>query len=143
MNKINFFFKKILLPSCLFFTILCFVFSGVLSLSKTEMSLPTINLNNLFQIFLFSLIFSASNLLFTSKKTKFGVSLLLHYLSFVANILIVFSFIGKHFESQKNALVMLIIFSLIYVIIAAIAATVRHFVVAKKNENKTYKRQFR
>ncbi|MBQ7125271.1 MAG: hypothetical protein IJO00_02800 [Clostridia bacterium] len=54
-----------------------------------------------------------------------------------------FSFIGKHFESQKNALVMLIIFSLIYVIIAAIAATVRHFVVAKKNENKTYKRQFR
>ncbi len=136
-------FKRVLLPACFFFTVLCFVFSAILSLSDTSMALPTINLKNICQIFVFSLVLAASNLLFSSKKIKYGLALLLHFICFIADISIVFFLIGKHFESSKNALSILFVFALVYIMIAAIATTVRHFILAGKNTQKTYKRQFR
>ncbi|GEM_PF-2216144 len=142
MKGLTKFYREILLPACLISTILCFVFSAILHLSKSEMTLPMVNLENLTQIFVFSLILTASFQLFKTKKLIFWLALILHFLCFVANIAIVFFLIGKHYTTARNAFVVIFIFALIYVILAAIGVTVRHFLSATKAEKTTYKRQF-
>ncbi len=142
MDNLRFFFRKVLLPACLIFTVLCFVFSAILQASGTEMKLPTINLGNLCQIFAFSLIFSASGLLFTSKKIKYALALPLHFLCFLANLSVVFFLVGKHFDTPRSAFLVLAVFALVYIIIAAIASAVRHIVLSGRNEKKSYKRLY-
>lgn len=135
-------FRSILLPACLFFTVLCFVFSAILSHSDTEMTLPTINLSNLFQIFLFSLVLSASNLLFSCRRLSYPLALTLHFVCFLADISIVFFLIGGHFNSERGAFTILFVFAILYLVIAAVASTVRHFLRTDRNNKEAYKRQF-
>lgn len=142
MKNAKKFYYQVLLPACLIFTFLCFAFSLILQFSESEMKLPMVNLDNLSQIFLFSFLFSASWQLFSIKKLPFWLTLSLHFLGFLANIAIVFFFIGKHYTTARNAFVILIIFALIYIVLAVIGVTIRHFILANTAEKKVYKRQF-
>jgi hypothetical protein len=142
MERLKKLYREILLPACLVFTLLCFGFSLILDNANTGIAVPTINLGNITQIFVFSMIFSASWQLFAAKKLPFWSALVLHFLSFLANIAIVFFLIGGHYRDARNAFVVLVVFALIYVIVAAIAVTVRHFVFAAKDNKKAYKKQF-
>ena len=142
MKTLTKFYREILLPACLISTILCFIFSAILQLSKSEMTLPMVNLGNLTQIFTFSLILAASFRLFKTEKLTFWLALTLHFLCFLANIAIVFFLIGKHYTTARNAFVVLFVFALIYVIFATISVTIRHILLASKADKKTYKRQF-
>ncbi len=142
MKTVKKLYREILLPTCLIFTLLCFTFSLLLNAAGTEMSIPIINLENLTQIFVFSLILSASWQLFKTEKLPFALALILHFLCFLANVSVVFFLIGGHFISMQNTFTVLLILSLLYVIVATVAVTVRHFVLAQKREKKPYKRQF-
>jgi len=142
MDTLKKLYREILLPACLISTVLCFVFSAILHLSDSEMVLPMVNLENLTQIFVFSLILAASFQFFSVKKLAFWLALTLHFLCFLSNIAIVFFLIGKHYTTARNAFVVLFVFALFYVIIATIGVTIRQIVLASKAEKKTYKRQF-
>ena len=141
MKKAEFIYKKVILPACLFFTVLCVAFSAILSFSGTEMSLPTINFANVCQIFVFSLILSLSDLLFSCKCLKLGVTVALHFLCFIADITVVFFVIGKHAGTVSGAVSVLAVFALLYIIIAAAVLIIMHLSGKKKDE--PYKRQFR
>ncbi|MBQ4065773.1 MAG: hypothetical protein IJD10_06695 [Clostridia bacterium] len=143
MNTLKKFYREILLPACLIFTLLCFSFAIILHAAKMEMAVPTIGLGNMTQIFAFSLLFTASWQFFKMKRMAFPVALLLHFIAFLGSVAIVFFVIGGHYTSLHNALVILFVFALIYVIAAAIGITVRHFVISGKEEKTPYKRQFR
>ncbi len=142
MKTLSYFYHKILLPACLICTILCFAFSVILHLSQSEMTLPMINMGNLTQIFVFSLVFAASFQLFSLGTIRFWAQLTLHFVAFLANISIVFFLIGKHYTTARNAFVVLFVFALIYIVIAVICVTVRHVILASRSSNNTYKRQF-
>ena len=136
------FFTRILLPACLCFTVLCFTFTVILGTSDTRMKLPTINLGNLTQIFVFSLIFAASWQLFAVKKLPFWLAFVLHFLLFLTDIAVVFFLIGGHYETPGNALLLLLLIAVVYLMIAAVILPIRFFRKKKENGEKTYKRQF-
>lgn len=142
MEKFKSFINFVIYPACLVFTVLCFIFSIIMNLSETELQIPIIDLPNLVQIFLFSLMFSLSGLLFRMKKWKIGLKTVLHFACFLTNISIVFFLVGKHYSSAKGAFVILLIFGLIYIIVAAVVLTARYLLRKDENENKKYKRQF-
>lgn len=141
MKKLNTIYKKVILPACLLFTVLCIGFSAILSFSGTEMSLPTINFENVCQMLAFSVILALSNLLFSCKGIKFAVALILHFICFIADISVVFFAIGKHTNSLSGAISVLLVFAVLYIIVAAVCLTVKHLTSSKKDE--PYKRQFR
>lgn len=141
MKTLSFIYKRVIAPSCLFFTILCVVFSAILSFSGTEMSLPTINFGNLCQMLAFSVILALSNLLFTCGKLKTGAALILHFLCFIADISVVFFLIGKHAATTSAVFAVLAVFTLLYIIIAAAVLIIKRLAGGKNNE--PYKRQFR
>ncbi len=142
MKALKTFYWQVLLPACLCFTLLCFVFSAILQGSDSQMVLPTVNLANLAQIFAFSLVFSLSWQLFKSRKRPFWLSLVLHFLSFLASIAVIFFLIGGHYSTGRGAFLMLFVFAILYVMIAAVAVTIRHFILAGRNRSSHYKRQF-
>ena len=143
MKPLKSLYHRVLLPACLFFTILCFVISTLHFTSKTEMTLPTISLGNLAQIFLFCLLFALSNLLFVQKKLRFSIALILHFFLFLFNISIIFFLIGKHYQSASGAFTLLLLFALVYILVSAIVVTIRHFVRSTRAEANPYKKQFR
>ena len=136
-------YHKLILPTCLYFTILCTVFSLLLTTSDTKMDLPTINFGNLMQIFAFCFLFAASNLLFRSKKLSFYAALVLHFIAFLANVGIVFFWIGKHYQSVGGAFSLLFVFGLVYIIIATVAVVIRHLIRSSRKQHNEYKKQFR
>ena len=142
MKTLRYLYHRILLPACLICTILCFAFSTILHLSQSKMTLPMINLGNLTQIFVFSLIFAVSFQLFTLYTLRFWAQLTLHFVTFLANISIVFFLIGKHYSTARNAFVVLFVFAFFYVVIAVVCVTVRQVMLASRASNNTYKRQF-
>lgn len=141
MNKLSFIYRKVLLPACLFFTVLCVAFSAILSFSGTEMSLPTINFGNVCQMLAFSVILALSDLLFSCKKLKTGAALILHFLCFIADISVVFFLIGKHAGSASGVFAVLSVFALLYIIVAAAVLVIKRLSGGKRDE--PYKRQFR
>ncbi|MBE6636389.1 MAG: hypothetical protein E7618_01140 [Ruminococcaceae bacterium] len=143
MTSFKTIYHRLILPTCLYFTILCIVFSLLLTTSDTKMNLPTINFGNLMQIFSFCFLFAASNLLFRAKKLAFFAALFLHFFAFLANIGIVFFWIGKHYQTVSGAFGLLLVFGLVYIIVAAVAVTARHLILSFKKEQTEYKRQFR
>ena len=142
MNTLRWFFTRILLPACLCFTVLCFTFTVILGTSDTRMKLPTINLGNLTQIFVFSLIFAASWQLFAIKKLPFWLTLILHFVVFLSDIAVVFFLIGGHYETPANALLLLTAVAIVYGIAAAVVLPIRLIRKKKENAAKPYQRQF-
>lgn len=136
------FYRTVLLPACLIFTLLCFGFSFVLFHSESSMTLPTMDLGNLTQIFVFSFLLSLSFRLFDIERPAFWVRLLLHFVAFLLNITVVFFFIGGHYSTPMNAFVVLLLFAVLYAVTATVVLVIRHF-TKKKNTSKTpYRRQF-
>ncbi|MBR6427247.1 MAG: hypothetical protein IKS28_05420 [Clostridia bacterium] len=138
------FVHRVLYPACLLFTVLCVVFSALLSWADSEMLLPTISIGNLCQIFCFSLVVAGANLLFSIGKLPYPACFVLHFLCSLAAFWLIFLVIGRHF-SEGNAGTMLLVFAGIYLIFA-LPVIVVHCVRGrnkKRESEKTYKRQFR
>lgn len=141
MKKLDIICKRVIYPACLFFTVLCIGFSAILSFSGTEMSVPTINFENVCQMLAFSVILALSNLLFTCKGLKLYAALILHFICFVADISVVFFVIGKHTDSMSGAIAVLSVFAVLYIIVAAAVLLFKKLTSGKNDE--PYKRQFR
>ncbi len=130
-------YHEILLPACLVFTVLCVA----LSLVGDGFSLY-VHIVTLLRFLLFSVIFAASWQLFQSKKIPFGGALVLHFIAFLLNVSIVMIALGGQDLLSRGSFYFLLLLSLVYVIIATVAVTVRHFVLVSKESKKKYKRQF-
>lgn len=135
-------YRCMVLPACLVSTVLSFTFSLIIHLSDKQMTLPMINLENLTQIFVFSLIFVASFRLFSIPQMAFWLALFCHFILFLGNIFVVFFLIGKHYTNGRNAFIVIFLFALLYIIIATIWVTIRHIMLVSKRNSSTYKRQF-
>ena len=142
MDKLKWCFREILLPACLLFTLLCFLFAVLFQVGSGGTNPVFIDLSNLGQILLFSLILSASKLLFSLPKLPFAGALVLHFVVFLLDIVVVFFLIGGHAESSRSAFIITGVFALIYLLIAAVILVIRSARLKKTNEPKPYKRQF-
>ncbi len=143
MKYITLAYKKVILPACLVFTVICFTFSLIFASDGENAQLMMINTSNLAQILLFSVIFSSANLLFGVGRLKFPLALLLHYLSTVTDILTVFFIFGGHYSSVSNTLAVMLVFSVIYFVFAFVAMLTKKVFSKKDTEIKSeYKRRF-
>lgn len=135
------FLKRTVYPACLLFTLICLLFSALLSWSGGEMYAPTINISNLCQILAFSIVVSFANLLFSLDKLPYLVAFLAHFLCTMLSAWVIFLVIGQHLE-EGSAFNLVLFFAVIYIAIAVpviIVHTVRKTI---KREPRDYKRQF-
>ncbi len=142
MLKLKDIYSKIILPACLIFTVICLIMSVILG-TDGEYAMAVSSIGHL-KIFVFSLLLSLSNLLF-SCKMKFIPALILHFIAFMLNIYISFlAFINKG-EAGYSPVSVILVFAVFYLIGALIFSVVRAVMSSKreKEDEKNYKRQFR
>ncbi len=140
MKNLKFFFEKILFPAAFFFTLMSFAASAILSASSSGDSPYLLSLAGMSRMFLFSFIFSLSNLIFLSKKIPYYFKLLIHFICYIANIFLILGTKGAN--ASYNTLILFCIFAVIYLIIAAIISLIRRLFVLKNKQENTYKKMF-
>lgn len=143
MKNLKFFLEKILFPASLFFTLMAFAVASIASASSNGNYANFLSLSGLSRMFLFSFIFSLSNLIFLSKKMPHYFKLLIHFICYIANIFLMLG-TNKSDESTAsyNFLILFFVFSVVYLIIAAIISLVRRLFTSNKKQENTYKKMF-
>ncbi len=140
MEEFKKFVREILYPACLIFTLIIFFFSLIFETEVLKLtSSSAYSLIGVIRFFLFSLILSWSRKVFDIPKISRAKAHFLHYLIFLGNVTVVFVIMG----GMTNFLGANIVFSLLYIVGALIAAITRKL-THKDSKNKTeYKRQFK
>ena len=128
--------KEIFHSGCAIFTFVVFGFyiMGDILSSTTKV----LELKTLFLLFLFSLWFALSNRIFTAKKMNVILRTVFHFLSTIIGFFVIFIYLPGNIKNSSSAFVLTLGFAVIYVVIAAIILTVRHFSLKKRNSEEKY-----
>ena len=142
MKELKSILEHYIYPTCLIFTVLCFVFAVIAYSVDTEYDIPVIELKGISLILLFSALFAASNRIFALKKSPLMAKVLMHFAAYLVNVIVVLMLFGGYFNTGSSALILIVIFSLLYVIIAAPIIILYKVYTRDSEKNKSYKRQF-
>lgn len=124
------FIKNIISSACVIFTLL-FTFIYTLGITVNTDWIPT--LGTLYSILAFSLILSAMNKYLFSNSLVLGIRILIHYIVTVLSFYVFFIVASGYAKSGSSALTIMIAFSIIYALFAAVVAI---FNGAKSNDKK-------
>lgn len=127
---------RILYPTTAIFTLLSFLFTAIFFSSENEYSSPGITPKGMGVILLFSLLAAFSNLIFGVKRIHPAFRTLIHLGLLTADFTLCFLVLGGYFlKSGKTGLMVVLIFALLYAVIAVPA----YFAVMaiKKQQRKT------
>lgn len=136
MKDIKSLIYRILYPTTAIFTLLSFLFTAIFFSSENEYSSPGITPKGMGVILLFSLFAAVSNLIFDAKNIHPAFRTLIHLGLLTADFTLCFLVLGGYFlKSGTTGLMVILIFALLYAVVAVPA----YFLVmaAKKNKRKT------
>lgn len=140
MEEFKKFVREILYPACLIFTLIIFFFSLIFETEVLKLtSSSAYSLIGVIRFFLFSLILSWSRKVFDIPKMSRAKAHFLHYLIFLGNVTVVFVIMG----GMTKFIGAIIVFSLLYLIGALIAAIIRKLTHKNEKPKQEYKRQFK
>ncbi len=128
---------NILKNSCVIFTII--VFGFYILGNALDSSEQVLTLTNMFYLFLFSIWFALSNLLFKSKKFSTILAVSLHFLSTNFGFFFIFVYLAGNLQNKSRAFVLVLCFAFIYILIAAAGLGVHALMNKKNNETEEYK----
>lgn len=117
--------KEILYTACLYFTVLVFILHILGSLTvKEELHMP---LGNLALLFLFSFGMALAGLVWQAKKLPVALRFLVHYACFLFFFWGVFIFIGKMATKPSTQLIVMVLVSFVYILLAALLLAVKAY----------------
>lgn len=128
---------NVLKNSCVIFTVI--VFGFYILGNALESSEQVLTLINMFYLFLFSVWFALSNLLFKSKKLNTILSVFLHFLSTNFGFFFIFVYLPGNLNNKSRAFVLVLTFAFIYILIASIGLGISTLMNKKNNETEEYK----
>lgn len=129
--------KKIISRGCIINTVLVILLYS-LGLLANGNFIPTID--RIFGILLFSLALAGANIFVFSKVLTFPLRLLIHYLFTAFMFYVLFILWGNYSLNGGAAIVIFVMFTLIYGAVAGIVAIVRSIFKEKNNSKKEYKK---
>ena len=132
--------KNIFKNACIFFTIFTALYCAIAAIVNVDDSVVRLEVSRIILFFFASILFSAANGIFKLPKLHAALKFLLHYLltllSFWTCMLIPLSL------DTSTSVVGFVLFSLLYLIIAGIAALIRSRYKTNKNKDEEYISQF-
>ncbi len=121
---------------CMIFTFVVFSFYILGEIMSNTVKFLT--LNTLSLLFLFSIWFAISNLLFKSKKLNLIIKVTLHYISTVIGFFVIFVWIPGNIENNSRAFLLTLVFSALYILVACAVLGIKFSVNRKNNEKSDY-----
>ena len=122
--------------ACTTFTFIIFVVYLIANMfGKTEYPLV---ISSIPWVFLISLWFALSNLIFKIKKFDPIVRTLIHFVAYTLGFYFVAYVISKNANNGPKAFVFTIVFATLYVIAASAVFLILHFMNRKKNDKENY-----
>lgn len=132
--------KEVLLRTCAIFTAITFLMcllGTLLSGGKLATTLPA-----LLGFFAFSFLLAILGEILRLKKLHLGLRIVLHFVGTIASFYGIFVSIGSFSKKTSGVLVMLILFSLLYAIIAVTVLLIKRAKQGSKRDNAKYEAQF-
>lgn len=139
MKILDYIITKILYPACAVFTIMSCVFL-VFTQIVTEYQKPAIYIDSYFMFFALAVLIALSNRVFYIKKLSALSKTVLHAVLVIASIVIVFYV--KAGTTESNPLVLILLFSVLYALVAIPVLLILNAKSRKKKESKEYKSMF-
>lgn len=133
-------YNFVILPSCLFFTLITFVMTGFLAGFGYDNFAPTFRALGCY--FLYSLFLSLVNLVFRVRSLNLFVKILLHYVGVISGFFVVFTVMMSNTSKLLGAVYLAVAITVVYVIVAVIASIIVVAVKNKNNVEKKYTSQF-
>ncbi|MBQ6702526.1 MAG: DUF3021 family protein [Clostridia bacterium] len=134
-------FYSALKNACTAFTFIMFaVYFIAAILGRESITFPT---NAITWVFLVSIWFAISNLVFEIKKLDLIVRTVLHFIAYTIGFYFVMHFLEEFNKknnniNSSNAFVATIVFATLYIIVALAVFLILHFINRKKNEEEDY-----
>ncbi len=130
---------RVLYPTCAIYTVMTLLFTAIFFSSSNEYGSPGITPTGIGTILLFSFLASLANLLFGVKRFHPLLRTLLHMIALTADFALCFLVLGGYFRSAGTlAFMVLLIFAVLYLLIAIPSYVVFAVSGRKKNEAEKY-----
>lgn len=140
------FFKWVLThlrDACIYFTVFQFAVTAIFQLTaenggKGQFLLFTVEL----AVFAFSLLLAIAADIFKIKKISLFLRILLHFLSCLIAVFLLFSIVSGDMFKVNSLLFIMFGFAVLYIVCAAIAVLIIHIKNKKTSDNSEYESQF-
>ena len=139
MKILDYIVTKILYPACAIFTVSSGVFL-IFTQLVSKYQKPAMYIDSYFMFFALAILISLCNRVFYIKKLSALLKTVLHAVLVIASIVIVFYV--KAGTTESNPLVLILLFSVLYALIAIPVLLILNAKNRKKKENKEYKSMF-
>lgn len=139
MKILEYIITKILYPACAIFTLVSSVFL-IFTQLVTEYQKPAMYIDSYFMFFALSVLIALSNRVFYIKKLSALSKTVLHAFLVITSISVVFYV--RSGTTEANPLVLILLFSVLYAIVAIPVLLIISSRNRKKKESKDYKSMF-
>ena len=135
MKVFQFITRKILYPTGIIYILLTLI--PLIFMTVTENLKPALTLKNAFMFLLLGLLISACNLLFSLRQFSLFTRILLHFPAVLVSIVAVLLIHGSY-DLSLNSMVLVILYTVLYLLIVPPILLVGSKLYRKNNEEKTY-----
>jgi hypothetical protein len=137
LQKVLYYF---IYPACMYFSISIFAASIVANDPKNPSWAPT--LTAMLWFWIFSLALAALGNIFRTDKINLLFKILLHYTGTITAFILIFLVAVSNYENAAGAIMISIVLSVVYFIIASIVLLIRGVIKHTENKSERYKKQF-
>ena len=139
MRSIKYIITKVLYPACAIFTVTSFAFL-IFTTLVSDYQKPAMYIGSYFTFFLLSVLISLSNGVFRIKKMSALSKTVLHAVCVIASITVVF-YVSTG-NTGSNPLVLILLFTVLYAVIAIPTLLIVSAVNRRRSEKKDYHSMF-
>lgn len=139
MKIFDYIITKILYPACAIFTLISCIFLIFTEIVSAYQK-PALYIDSYFMFFALAVLISVSNRVFYIKKLSALSKTILHSVLVITSIVVVFYV--KAGTTESNPLVLILLFSVLYAIVAIPVLLIISSKHRKKKENKDYQSMF-
>lgn len=122
--------------ACVIFT--CIVFAFYIFADLTNGSNNFLTLKMLFLLFLAAIWFAMTDVLLVNKNLNIFLRVSLHFISSTVGFYLIFIYLSGYAKKSSKSFILVILFAVIYILIASIALFIRHLLLKKKADNENY-----
>lgn len=140
MKVFSFLWQKLILPTCAIYTFITLLTEFFLTVLAEGTKKPALTLSACVMLFFLSLFICASALIFCIKKLPLHFRVLLNFAATLFSIIFITAF--SSYEMDANSLVLIIVFTFVYIIVALPILLVKMHIDRKNSEEKTYTGMF-
>ena len=128
--------SEVIKQACVIFT--CIVFAFYIFADITNGSNSVLTLKMLSLLFLAAIWFAMTDVLLVNKNLNIVLRVALHFISSTVGFYLIFIYLSGYAKKSSKSFILIIAFSIVYILIASVVLTIRHFIMKNKSEKEDY-----